>query len=134
MYVISMIVLRCWISALLLVAIAGCSATAPRNGASTAVRPVSSELCEVFEDAWVGHFQASVAKLDGQTSASLDQQLRQARQALSDAGQVEAACQLPFCIIQPKAGGRLDSYCGYRVADPSGAELYRWLPWAPARH
>lgn len=128
------IVLRCWISVLLLVAIAGCSATAPRNGPSTLTVPPSSELCEVFVEAWVGHFQANVATLDGQDTASLDQQLRQARLALSDAGQAETACQLPFCIIQPKAGGRLDSYCGYRIADPSGEELYRWVPWTPVKH
>jgi hypothetical protein len=74
-----------------------------------------------------------VAKLDGQRVASLDQSLAQARQALLDAGQDENACQKPYCIIQPKAGGRLDSYCGYRVADPTGNELYRWVPWTPAR-
>ena len=129
-----MIALRCWISALLLVAIAGCSATAPSTRSASALRPAGSELCEVFVEAWVGHYKAHVAKLDGQDTSSLDEQLRAARQALSAAGQEETACQLPFCIIQPKAGGRLDSYCGYRVADPSGKEIYRWVPWVPVRH
>lgn len=134
MCVIWVIVLRCLISALLMVAIAGCSATAPRSGPSTFSSPPSTELCEAFVEAWVGHFQANVAKLDGQQTASLEQRLMQTRQALSDAGQEETACQLPFCIIQPKAGGRLDSYCGYRIADPSGEELYRWVPWTPVKH
>jgi hypothetical protein len=124
--------LRCWASALALAAVAGCSATAPSHAPSTAS---SSEggRCAAFADAWVSHFQANVAKLDGQRVASLDQSLAQARQALLDAGQDENACQKPYCIIQPKAGGRLDSYCGYRVADPTGNELYRWVPWTPAR-
>ncbi|MDN5515972.1 MAG: hypothetical protein L0G82_12120 [Pseudomonas sp.] len=124
--------MRCWASALALAAVAGCSATAPSHAPSTAS---SSEggRCAAFSDAWVSHFQANVAKLDGQRVASLDQSLAQARQALLDAGQDENACQKPYCIIQPKAGGRLDSYCGYRVADPTGNELYRWVPWTPAR-
>lgn len=124
--------MRCWASALALAAVAGCSATAPGHAPSTAS---SSEggRCAAFSDAWVSHFQANVAKLDGQRVASLDQSLAQARQALLDAGQDENACQKPYCIIQPKAGGRLDSYCGYRVADPTGNELYRWVPWTPAR-
>lgn len=129
-----MIALRCWLSALLLGVVSGCSVTTPSSTSTTLARPASGELCEVFVDAWVRHYKANVAKLDGQKTDSLDQQLRQARQALSDAGQAETACHLPYCIIQPKAGGRLDSYCGYRVADPSGQELYRWVPWAPAQH
>lgn len=125
--------MRCWASALALVAVAGCSAPAPSHGPSPAAGVAGGALCEVFVEAWVGHFQANVAKLDGQQTASLDQALAQARQALNDAGQDEAACRRPFCIVQPKAGGRLDSYCGYRIADPGGNELYRWVPWTPVR-
>jgi len=124
--------LRCWVSALALVAVAGCSATAPQQAAQRA-GAANGALCTAFVDAWVGHFQANVARLDGQRVASLDQSLAQARQALQAAGQDEDACEKPYCIIQPKAGGRLDSYCGYRVADQSGNELYRWVPWTPAR-
>lgn len=127
--------MRCWASALALAAVAGCSATAPNPGPSPAAAAgvAGGELCEVFVKAWVDHFQANVAKLDGQRTASLDLALGQARQALNAAGQDEAACRRPFCIVQPKAGGRLDSYCGYRIADPAGDELYRWVPWTPAR-
>ncbi|MBL0953060.1 MAG: hypothetical protein IBJ08_21010 [Pseudomonas sp.] len=124
--------MRCWVSALALVAVAGCSATAPQQAAQRA-GAANGALCTAFVDAWVGHFQANVARLDGQRVASLDQSLAQARQALQAAGQDEDACEKPYCIIQPKAGGRLDSYCGYRVADQSGNELYRWVPWTPAR-
>ncbi|UTW08916.1 hypothetical protein [Pseudomonas benzenivorans] len=125
--------MRYWASALVLVAVAGCSTKAPHRGPSPAVDVAGGDLCEVFVAAWVGHFQAKVARLDGQQVASFDQVLRQARQALNDAGQNEAACRRPFCIVQPRAGGRLDSYCGYRIADPGGSELYRWMPWAPAK-
>ncbi len=124
--------MRCWVSALVLVAVAGCSATAPQQTAQRA-GAANGALCTAFVDAWVGHFQANVARLDGQRVASLDQSLAQARQALQAAGQDEDACEKPYCIIQPKAGGRLDSYCGYRVADQSGNELYRWVPWTPSR-
>lgn len=124
--------MRCWASALALVAVAGCSATAPSHAPPTASGSDNAR-CEAFVDAWVGHFQANVAKLDGQRVASLDQSLAQARQALLEAGQDESTCQRPYCIVLPKAGGRLDSYCGDRVADPSGNELYRWVPWTPAR-
>lgn len=124
--------MRCWVSALALVAVVGCSATAPQQAAQRA-GAANGALCTAFVDAWVGHFQANVARLDGQRVASLDQNLAQARQALQAAGQDEDACEKPYCIIQPKAGGRLDSYCGYRVADQSGNELYRWVPWTPAR-
>lgn len=124
--------MRCWVSALALVAVVGCSATAPQQAAQRA-GAANGALCTAFVDAWVGHFQANVARLDGQRVASLDQSLAQARSALQAAGQDEDACEKPYCIIQPKAGGRLDSYCGYRVADQSGNELYRWVPWTPAR-
>lgn len=126
--------LRCWLSAWVWVVVAGCSATAPGNHPPLSSQVAGGELCEAFVEAWVGHFQASVAKLDGQRTASLDQALHQSRQALKAAGQDEADCRRPFCIVQPKAGGRLDSYCGYRIADPGGHELYRWVPWTPVRH
>ena len=124
--------MRCWASALALVAVAGCSATVP-NHAPPAATGAHNALCEAFVEAWVGHFKANVAKLDGQRSASLDQALVQTRQALRDAGQDENACQRPYCVVQPQAGGRLDSYCGYRLDDPSGKELYRWMPWTSVR-
>lgn len=122
--------MRCWTSALLLGVVAGC-ATAPRPPAPQE-RP-GGALCEDFVAAWVARFQANVARLDGQVADSREQALRHARQALARAGQDEDDCHRPYCIVRPKAGGRLDSYCGYRVADPAGDALYRWEPWAPAR-
>lgn len=122
--------LRCWPSGLLLVAaLTGCAAPAP---VPVAVRPAASAPCTVFVDAWVGHFRANVARLDGQARTVPEQKLLEARQGLAHANVAEADCEKPFCVVQPEAGGRLDSYCGYRVDDPTGAELYRWVPWTPA--
>lgn len=122
--------MRFWHSGLLLAAaLAGCAAPAP---APVAVRPATSAPCSVFVEAWVDHFRANVARLDGQARAVPEQKLLDAREELARAGVAEADCQRPFCVVQPEAGGRLDSYCGYRVDDPTGAELYRWVPWTPA--
>lgn len=126
--------MRCLASVLALAAAAGCATTAPSVAPSSSLDLAGSKLCEVFVEAWVGHFQANVSRLEGQQTTSLDQDLRKARQALIEAGQDEAACRRPFCIVQPKAGGHLDSYCGYRITDPSGNELYRWVPWTQTRY
>ncbi len=126
--------MRYWASALALAAVAGCSATAPLVGPYSSRGLAGGELCESFVGAWVGHFQSNVMKLDGQHTVSLDHELKRARQALTDAGQDEAACRRPFCIVQPRAGGRLDSYCGYRIADTGGDELYHWVPWTQGRY
>jgi hypothetical protein len=126
--------LRCWASVFALVAIAGCSATAPPAAPKSSLALAGGQFCDDFVEAWVGHFQANVRKLDGQQTAPLAQELRRARQALAEAGQDEAACRRPFCIVQPRAGGRMDSYCGYRVADADGNELYRWVPWTKGLH
>lgn len=121
--------LRCWHSAWVLVTLAGCSSPAL---APVAEPPAASAPCTAYVDAWVGHFRANVARLDGQARDVPEQKLREAREQLARAGVPEAQCQRPFCVVQPQAGGRLDSYCGYRVDDPTGAELYRWVPWKPA--
>lgn len=120
-------------SVLAVAAVAGCTTMAPPVTPHSSLDLAGGKLCEVFVEAWVGHFQANVSRLDGQLPASLDQELSKARQALTEAGQDEAACRRPFCIVQPRAGGRLGSYCGYRIADPRGNELYRWVPWTQTR-
>lgn len=118
--------MRCWPSVVSLVLLAGCAAT------PGALPPSQGEGCTAYVAAWVGHFKANVAHLDGQRGEASLAGLQQARQALAERGIDEASCQRPYCIIQPKAGGRLDSYCGYRIADPSGRELYHWVPWTSA--
>lgn len=121
--------MRCLPSALLVAALAGCSSMAP---VPVAQQPAASPSCAEFVDAWVGHFRANVARLDGQARTLPEQQLREARDGLARAGVMESDCQRPFCVVRPEAGGRLSSYCGYRVPDPTGAELYHWVPWTPA--
>lgn len=121
--------MRCWLSVMVLSALSGCSSLAP---VPVAERPAESAPCTAYVDAWVGHFRANVARLDGQARDAPKQRLNEAREALARAGVAEATCERPFCVVQPEAGGRLNSYCGYRVDDPTGAELYRWVPWKPA--
>lgn len=92
-----------------------------------------SSLCEDYAAAWVGHFKANVAHLDGTGQQRSGAELERSRQALEMADIDEQSCKRPLCIIQPQAGGRLNSYCGYRVASKTNDELYRWIPWAPHR-
>lgn len=125
--------LRYWLNLLLGLALAGCGATAQRPSASPDSTDMGPAPCAEFVDAWVGHFRANVAKLDGQAKSVSDHKLQGARQALKLAAVDESRCQRPFCVVQPLAGGRLDSYCGYRHDDPSGTQLYLWQSWAPSR-
>lgn len=119
--------MRCLISALLL-GLAGC-ASHPADIAPPL--PRQSPLCEQYVAAWVGYFKANVAKLDGAGRAASNAELIRSREALVQAGTDEQSCVRPLCIIQPQAGGRLHSYCGYRVASGAAEQLYRWVPWTP---
>lgn len=136
--------LRFWISSLLALALTGCAATSPSGGgaggrglASQQVaelpQPSQHPACRVLVDAWAENFQANVRRLDGQQQAP-DQRLEQARKGLAAVGIAEESCNKPMCIIEPKANGRLESYCGYRIDDESGAALYRWVRWKPSTH
>lgn len=126
--------MRCWASALLpaLLGLAGCAGL-PGAGSGPGAAPPQPAACDAYVEAWVGHFRANVARLDGQAREAPLAALERARLALADQGIAEDSCRRPFCIIQPRAGGRLDSYCGYRVAGGADGELYRWVPWTPAR-
>lgn len=84
--------------------------------------------CRDYVAAWVARFRDNVAHLDGRTDAGT-QRLEQARARLAGEGVAESACERPYCIIRPLGDGRLDSWCGYRAPDPSGAQLYRWIPY-----
>lgn len=77
---------------------------------------------------WVERFRGNVAHLDGGTESETEP-LRAARERLARDGIDEASCERPYCIIRPLGDGRLDSWCGYRRADPSGKELYLWIPY-----
>jgi hypothetical protein len=132
--------LRCLTSALLALALAGCAASPSGGGAGghglaqqSANQPQPSQhpACLALVDAWAENFQANVRRLDGQQQA-LDQRLAEARKGLAAVGIAEESCNKPMCIIEPKANGRLESYCGYRFDDESGAALYRWVRWKPS--
>lgn len=88
--------------------------------------PAGDAACQVYARSWVNHFRASVA---ASGVAAAEQQLLAARAQLAVQGIDEADCELPYCMIVPLSGGRLDSYCGYRRPDPSGRELYQWIPF-----
>lgn len=127
--------LRCWINLLPLLLLAACSTPRGLHGQGPAGTPVEpprqSALCEQYVTAWVGHFRANVARLDGAEQRLGVAALERSRQALQVAGIDERSCERPFCIIQPQSGGRLNSYCGYRIASDAPGELYRWVPWTP---
>lgn len=115
--------LRYWlISALLL---AGCTAQTPPKSSAL---PWQSVACAAYSSAWVNHFRANVAVVSSDVSAAKQAALVQAKAQLQALVEPEN-CHKPYCLIQPKAEGRLDSYCGYKVPDPTGQELYRWIDW-----
>lgn len=123
--------MRWWIKAsLLLPPLLSSCGTTPPGGRSIEI-PQQSVLCERYVAAWVGYFKANVARLDGAGAQVRVTELEQARHALGLAGIPERSCERPFCMIQPKAGGRLSSYCGYHVASDVPGDLYHWVPWTP---
>lgn len=122
--------MRCWTSGLLVLALVGCAGTPVKTGGTG--KAAQHPVCAVLVDAWVEHFQANVRRLDGQQLDALGNQLQQARQGLEVAEIAEQSCNKPMCIIEPKANGRLESYCGYRIDDESGSALYRWVRWQPS--
>lgn len=123
--------MRCWRSGagvLLLGLLVGCASEGVHSPAATSPIRTQSAACQLHAQAWVTHFRASVAVREDRAAAGALQRQAHARAQL-DRQPPDAACYKPYCLIQPKAEGRLDTYCGYKVPDPSGAELYRWIPW-----
>ncbi len=107
-------------------AVMGACVAVPSPRVVAALPPAGGEVCQAYARTWVDHFRASVA--DSGVAAS-EQRLLAARTQLAAQGINEAECELPYCMIVPLSGGRLDSYCGYRRPDPSGRELYQWVPY-----
>ena len=110
------------LSVVLALLVACAAAPAPRD-------PVPGQLltggvCQAYLQACVGHFRAHVASTGLDVAES---QLQQTRARLAAEGVAEDDCERPYCMVVPLAGGRLDSYCGYRRPDPSGREEYRWV-------
>jgi hypothetical protein len=122
--------LRCWRSAasVLLVLLTGCAGE--RMNTTNYSSPITTQslACQAYSQAWVTHFRASVAVQDSRRTESADTALIRAREQLRQV-ETDEDCYKPYCLIQPKAEGRLDTYCGYKILDPSGEELYRWIPW-----
>ncbi|KZC22755.1 hypothetical protein RHOFW104T7_18330 [Rhodanobacter thiooxydans] len=98
-----------------------------RPAALTAAE-AAAEPCRGYVAAWVGHFRGNVARLDRGGNPGAES-LRVAREQLARDGVDEASCEQPYCIIRPLGDGRLDSWCGYRRPDPTGRELYLWVPY-----
>lgn len=105
--------------------LAACAAVPASRHAVTA-QPQTGGRCQAYVQAWVTHFRARVSGTD---VAIAESGLRQARAQLAAGEMAEDACERPYCMVVPLAGGRLDSYCGYRRPDPSGRELYRWVAY-----
>lgn len=101
-------------------------AVAPVSHDVAPAEPVAGAVCQAYVQAWVTHFRAHVSgsKLDVAQS-----RLQQAQARLVTDGIGEDECDRPDCMVVPLAGGRLDSYCGYRRPDPTGRELYRWVSY-----
>lgn len=120
--------LRCWPSLLLMALLAGCVHESGRRSDLASPIRTQTPACQQYSQAWVAHFRANVAVQDGRRGKAAEQELALARELLR-ARETDEACYKPYCLIQPKAEGRLDTYCGYKIPEPSGEELYRWIPW-----
>lgn len=113
-----------------LLMLAACAAGGGQRpaGAPSPAADSAPPACREYVAAWVARFRDNVAHLDGREDAGT-RRLHEARARLAHDGIAETACERPYCIIRPLGDGRLDSWCGYRAPDPSGAELYRWIPY-----
>lgn len=138
MWSISMSVWRCSAASVVALALTACAAgggsRAPVAAAAPVVDAASPDAgtppsCRDYVAAWVERFRGHVARLDRGAAEAGEERLQRARERLATEHVDEAACARPYCIVRPLGDGRLDSWCGYRVPDPSGAELYRWIPY-----
>lgn len=122
---------RCSAASVAVLLLAGCATDGGRHAPSPAAAGSvdAATPCGEYVAAWVGRFRGNVAVLDGGVADAREERLQQARARLSRDGVDEASCERPYCIVRPLADGRLDSWCGYRVPDPTGAQLYRWIPY-----
>lgn len=123
---------RCCLSVVLL-GLVGC-ATGPGSSTRQAVATQLAsepEMCHAYRTAWVSLFKANVQAMSDNTQilAAYAETLDEVRQQMAAVGIADQECSKPYCLIQPRQGGKLDSYCGYRLAAETGDELYRWVPW-----
>lgn len=104
----------------------------PRNQlrASLENEPVA---CADYRATYVEGFELHVQGIStGQESLKRKglEQLENSRSLLA-ANNLEAEkCSRPHCIIKPRDGGRLISWCGYRVERSNGEALFQWFEWS----
>lgn len=129
----------CWASLAAALAVAGCQQR-PLAGAASVPPELAARLaaepaaCEGYRDQYVRAFQQHVAALsrdDQAGTARARDTLRRLRRDLDSQGVEVEACSRPRCIIEPLQGGKLESWCGFRLSDRTGARLYRWVAWPP---
>ncbi|MCC4308267.1 MAG: hypothetical protein ABGX87_05595 [Alcanivorax sp.] len=130
---------RCWASLLGLL-LAGCQSAPPAGGALPAelAARLAAEpaACAAYRDDYVRAFHRHVAALSRHDDAARErasEALHRLRRDLAARGLDADACSRPRCIIEPLQGGKLDSWCGFRLADRDGPHLYRWVAWPPPR-
>lgn len=91
------------------------------------------QACGEYRRLYVQGFRANVTALsvsDDAFKSEAETLLCQSTDLLDDAGIKKSACSRPYCIIEPLQGGRLDSWCGFRIPADQGEELYQWLNWS----
>jgi hypothetical protein len=92
--------------------------------------------CSEYRELYVQGFRANVASISDEDPALKSESrelLQQSARALAIAGVPQESCSRPYCIIEPLQGGRLDSWCGFRIPADQGDELYQWLDWSDMR-
>ncbi len=95
------------------------------------------QACQQYRGLYVQGFSANVAALsdsDEALKSRAEALLQQSKGALEVSGIEQEACSRPYCIIEPLQGGRLDSWCGFRIPADQGDELYQWLNWSDLRN
>lgn len=126
-----------WLSSLslVLITLVGCTVGGSSAGRASMTKQLSAEpsICQNYRVAWVSLFKANVQAMSSETviSDSYQVALDHVRQQMLNSGIDPESCSKPYCMIQPLQGGKLDSYCGYRLATRGGGDdLYQWVPWS----
>lgn len=123
-------------------ALGACQAWSPDSGGSTNRQAFLDGLadepaaCGDYRELYVQGFRANVAAIseeDPELKSESRELLRQSAGVLDGAEVPQQACLRPYCIIEPLQGGRLDSWCGFRIPADEGDELYQWLNWSDMR-
>ncbi|MAK91473.1 MAG: isopropylmalate isomerase [Oleibacter sp.] len=89
--------------------------------------------CSAYRQAYVDGFEAHVEGLSEKQDARRQEGiegLNMSQELLARNGLDKDDCTRPLCIIEPQQGGKLDSWCGYRVLKTDGSELYQWFEWS----